>query len=207
MMSENGQELLKAIRRIQDFYLDVSQLLITAQTLMGGHGWEPEKELNCLIGISYSVNQGKQWLPRIAFRRMTNPATFPGIVAVIAVLLDNLDNYSKLTEPVVAGGYFLMLPEQVRLDSGNVYWFGWRGQETDGRTYTVTKTDSGYREKYGWQRHEGFLRPLVEVNNQARVEELVVKPLVAMIEAQKWLTATTPVESQGPAMLPGGELP
>ena len=206
-MTDSGPELLKAIRRIRDFFSDVSQLLVTAQTMMAQHGWETGKDANCLFGLSYSVYQGRQWLPRFAVRKMTNAATFPGMVATVSVLLDDVDDYAKLTEPVVAGGYFLMSSEQGMLQNWNACWFGWRGQAADGRRYTVADTDPNWKSSWGWRWHEGFARPLVAVTDQASLETLVVNPLVAMIAAHKGESPAVPHEAQKPAILTGRDQP
>ncbi len=206
-MTDSGPELLKAIRRIRDFFSDVSQLLVTAQTLMAQHGWETGKDSNCLFGLSYSVYQGRQWLPRFAARKMTNGAAFPGVVAMVSVLLDDVDESSRLTEPVVAAGYFLMSSGLGVPDNWHACWFGWRGEAPDGRPYSVADTDPNWKSNWGWRWHEGFARPLVSVTDQASLENLIVNPFLAMIAAHKEASPLVPHHTQTPTALAAGEQP
>jgi len=206
-MTDNGAELLRAIRRIRDFYNDVGQLLVTAQTLMAEHGWETARDSTCLFGLSYSASQGKQWLPRFAIRKMTNPEAYPRVIATVSVLLDDVDASSKLDEPVVTAGFFLMSSDQGELENWNACGFGWRGWAADGKPHTVTDTDPNWKSNWGWRWHEGFAQPLVSVTDQASLEALVVKPLLAMISAYKGFATNASPDTQGPGILTGGEQP
>jgi hypothetical protein len=205
IMTVNGPELLKAIRRIRAFFSDVSQLLLTTQTLMAQHGWKTVEGANCVYKLSGSVYLGRQWLPRVAARKMTNTTAFPGVVAMVSVLLDEVNESVKFTEPVVAGGYFLMSSEQEALGSWNASWFLWRGQAADGRPYTVADSDPDWKSSWGWGWHEGFARPLVAVTDQAKLEELVVNPLLAMIKAHMPSSSAAPQTPQPPTNLLSGE--
>lgn len=206
-MTDNGPELLKAIRRIRAFFSDVSQLLVTAQTLMAQHGWQTGEGANCVYELSGSVYLGRQWFPRVAARKMTNATAFPDIVAMVAVLLDDVNESVKFTEPVVAGGYFLMSSKQEALGNWNASWFLWRGQAADGRSYTVADSDPGWKSGWGWRWHEGFARPLVAVTDQAKLEELVVSPLLAMIASHMQPSPAIPQAPQPPTLVTSGEEP
>jgi hypothetical protein len=184
-VTSTGPELLKAIRAVRDFFGDVSQLLITAQTLLATHGWEAKEEATCLFGLSYSLYEGRKWMPRFAARWFTDPSAAPGVVAYVSVLLDAYDDDGSIDEPVVAAGYFVVGNSQAQLRHWHTCWYSWRGQAADGRTYAVTADDPDWKSGWGWQRHEGFARPLVSVTDQDSLALLIVDPLLAMLAARQ----------------------
>jgi len=187
----DGPKLLEAIRAIRDFFGDLSQMLITAQTLMAAREWVAKEESTCLFGLSYSLYEGRQWMPRFAARWFTNPSA-PGVVASISILLDSYDDEGSLAEPVVAAGYFVLSDGQAQLRHWNTCWYCWRGEAADGRTYAITANDPQWKAGWGWQRHEGFARPLVSVTDQDSLARLIVEPLLALLAARQDAGAKPP---------------
>jgi hypothetical protein len=202
-VTSTGPKLLETIRAIRDFFGDLSQLLITAQTLMAARGWVAKDESTCLFGLSYSLYEGRQWMPRFAARWLTN-ASAPGVMAYVSILLDTYDEEGSLDEPVVAAGYFVLSDGHAQLRHWNTCWYCWRGETADGRTYAVNADDPNWKAGWGWQRHEGFARPLVAMTDQDSLVRLVVEPLLALLTARQG-TVAKPREAEIPAdaSLPG----
>jgi hypothetical protein len=189
IMTETGVELLRALRSVRGFFTDLSQLLVTAQMLMARHGWET-KDAYCLFGLSYSVSQGDRWLPCVAWRRLTN-AAFPGTVAIISVLLGDYDKSTKLEEPVVSAGVFLMSHDQAQLETWNACWCGWSGVPAAGQSNTITNTD-GRHPDWGWRVHRYFAQPLVAISNQEALQRLIIDPLLVLLDDCKKETTAAP---------------
>jgi len=184
-MTEQGRELLKAIKSMRNLFGDVSHLLRTAEALMGERSWEVNTGSGCLYDMSYSVNAGHLWMPREAVRTFKSDS-YPEMIAMIAVLLDDykIEEY-ELEEPVVSGSYFVfpkkMEMDKVKLDFYQSRQFGWCEAGVDGTPVEMNDSDKYWLKEYGWKYMQVFGRPLVEVTNEEALKEKIIDPLLSLI--------------------------
>jgi hypothetical protein len=183
IMTEKGEELFRGLKGVRDFLSDLAQLLVAGDGLMAEHSWEPVGDATCLQGLSYSMYQGRLWLPRAAFRRYTNKAEQPRVVAMISLILD--EEIEKLTEPVLAGTEFVFpdtTPEEkIWVGPWNASWAGWRKAPLDGSPIIVDDNDQHWNKSWGWRYMKTFARPLVNVTSQSTLQELIVAPLLGLL--------------------------
>jgi hypothetical protein len=188
-MTARGEELLAAVKGVRNFFGDLSQLLVAGDALLGERSWEPAGDPHCLAWLSSSVHQGHQWVPRVAFRRYTNPAECPRVLAQISLLLDDHDMDFKLTEPVVTGSYFdftgATAEEKLQLKRRHACWFGYRSPPLDGTPLTITDTDPSWAPSWRWRHMQVFGRPLVEVTSQASLQQVITDPLLHLIRQHR----------------------
>ena len=170
-----------------DFFSDLGQLLVAGDVLMAEQSWDPADPI-CLKGLSYSHFQGRRWVPRSAFRRYTNKADYPLVVAMISLLLLDESDF-KLTEPIISGALFVFpegtASEKVRVEAWNAHWAGWRTTRLDGTPLSVDDSDPYFEKGWGYCRVQFFAIPLVEVENQAALKGRVIDPLLRMINENK----------------------
>ena len=181
-----GEDLFASLNGVRAFLNDLSQLLLASDMLMAARAWEPVGDNSCLNGLSYSVYEGRRWLPRAAFRRYTNAEDYPGMLAMTSLLLDEHDEY-KLTEPLVCGLYFVFPEEtpkdEVSVEPWNALWPGWMEAPKDGSPVVLDENYEYWKQKWGFRYAKMFARPLVDVANQDALNEKVIQPLQAMIDA------------------------
>jgi hypothetical protein len=184
-MTQQGKDLLQAIKSMRNFFGDVSHLLRTAEALMGERSWEVNTNSGCLYAMSYSVNTGHLWMPREAVRTFKNDS-YPRTIAMIAVLFDDykIEEY-KLEEPVVSGSYFVfpekMGPGKIKLDFEQSRQFGWNETSTDGIPVEMDDSDKDWYKEYGWKYMQVFGRPLVEISNEETLKAKIIDPLIELI--------------------------
>jgi hypothetical protein len=181
-----GEELLKAIKSMRDFLGDVSLLLRSADALMAEKSWETLGGSGCLSDMSYSVNAGHLWMPREASRSYRNSSEYPNIVAMVAVLLDDFQRDYRVTEPVVSASYFIFpvdTSEKItKLELWQSGWFGWLEAQRNGAPVEMDDKCREWEEENRWKYMQVFGRPLVEVNNEALLKEMIIDPLLRLIE-------------------------
>lgn len=184
-MTQQGKELLQAIKSMRNFFGDVSHLLRTAEALMGEKSWEVNTSSGCLYEMSYSVNAGHLWMPREAVRTFKSDS-YPRTIVMIAVLFDDYKEEYKLEEPVVSGSYFVfpekMEPEKIKLDFYQSRQFGWCEAAMDGISVEMDDSDKYWYKEYGWKYMLVFGHPLVEISNEEALKVKIINPLIALIE-------------------------
>lgn len=185
-MKKEGEELLKSIRSMRNFFGDISHLLRTAESLMGGKGWEVTTGSGCLYDMSYSVNTGHLWMPREAVRTFTNNS-HPNIIAMIAVLLDDYQRQDyKLEEPVVSASYFIFSKgtpkEKIKIDFWQSQQFGWCEASLDGTPEEMNNRDEYWEKEYGWEYMQVFGHPLVAIPNEEALKEKIIDELLNLID-------------------------
>jgi hypothetical protein len=186
-MINTGQELLQSIKAVRLFFGDLGRLLTAADGLMDERGWEPLGDGSCLFWTSMNIAKGEHWIPRIASRHYRNAENFPRTVTVVTLLLDDSDITDfRLSEPTVSGSFFTFpveIPEdKVYLDRWNACWFGYCQASLDGTPCTIDKTDSDWQASWRWDYMQVFGRPLVGITSQEVLSELIVVPLLKLVE-------------------------
>ena len=103
-VTDEGKNILSAIRKIRALHRDVALLLRTADVAMNESHWVNAKsDSTALRDLSYSIDGSDKWMPREVFRYYRRDEQTP-YLASIAVLLDDTDN--RLSEPVVSASVF-----------------------------------------------------------------------------------------------------
>jgi len=166
---------------MRNFLADLSHLLQAADRMMGESGWEP-KDSNCLDGLSYSVSTGAKWMPGVASRTYRNASDFPGIAIMIAIILmDDIEYKYELLEPVVAASVF-KVADDFRIYGWQAHFFGWNKVSSDGKPLTMKKKDEpDWKSSWGWSELTMLGRPLVEITNEGQLAELVIQPVLKLI--------------------------
>jgi len=192
-MNTQGKQLLASIKSTRNFLGDLSQLLMTADGLMGENSWESIWGSSALGELSYTVSSGHLWMPREATRPYRNKGNYPNVIAMVAVLLDDYQLDYKLLEPVVSASYFVFpketAEEKIRLDFSQCRWFGWSKVPTNGTPATIDDSDPRWKPTYVWKYMQVFGQPLVEVTNETVLKEKVIDPLLRLIKENKQINA------------------
>ncbi len=190
-MTTQGNELLESIKSVRNFFGDISQLLMTADGIMSEESWEPMWGSSCLGDMSYHVSLGHKWMPREAWRPYKNTETYPNVIVIITVFLDDYQREYKLSEPVVAGSYFVFPQGQTEDTIGLDFWhtrcLGWCTVNFDGTPDSVDTYKPEWKATYGWDHMEVFGWPLVEITKESLLKERIIDPLLQMIDGY-WST-------------------
>jgi hypothetical protein len=188
-MSIQGKELLESLKGMRNFLGDLSQLLMTADGIMGESSWEPLWGSTCLSEMSYSVSLGHKWMPREVVRPYKNEDNFPGIIAVISILLDDYQRDYKLEEPVISGSYFAFprgkAKEGIKLEFILGICFGYCKLKPDGSRDSIDRYKVEWKTTYGWERMEVFGEPLADITNETLLNEKIIDPLFGMIRESR----------------------
>ena len=181
-----GKELLESIKSLRNFMGDISQLLITADGLMGEESWEPLWGSSCLGDMSYHVSMGHKWMPREAWRPYKNTELYPNVIAIITVFLDDYQREYRLNEPIVSASYFVFSEDKeegdIKLDFWHTRCFGWCKTPPDGTQDSIDKYKPEWKANYGWNHMEAFGWPLVEITNETSLKDRIIDPLLEMID-------------------------
>jgi len=185
-MGAQGEELLVSIKSMRNFLGDISKLLRTADVHMGELSWESLWGSGSLGEMSYSVAAGHLWMPREAARAYRNKESYPDVLAMVAVLLDDFQQEYKLTEPIVSASYFVfpsgISEKKMVLEYWQSRWFGWCSCLPDGTLlYVDENNDDLYEQEFNWNYMGVFGRPLVEISNEKLLKDLLIDPLVKHI--------------------------
>ena len=184
-MDTKGKELLGSIKSMRGFLGDISQLFLTVEGIMSEGSWEPMWGSTCLGDMSYHVSLGHKWMPREVARPYKNPDTYPNIVAMISVLLDDFQRDYNLVEPTISASYFVF-PEkgdayEIKIDFWQAQWFGWCEIGPDGQTTEMDDKNPDWKEENRWSYMQVFGRPLIEITNEAMLKERIIDPLLELI--------------------------
>lgn len=185
-MNTQGKELLESIKSMRNFLGDISQLLMTADGMMGEKSWEPLWGSGCLAEMSYHVSLGHKWMPREATRPYINYDGYPGIIAVISILLDDYQREYEIQEPAISASYFVLPEEVAKEDMKLEFWqgrcIGWCKVDLDGTPDSIDKYEPDWKTTYGWKHMEVFGWPLVEITAETLLKERIIDPLLQMID-------------------------
>ena len=186
-MGTQGNDLLESIRSMRNLLNDISQLLSTADSLMGAESWENVGGSGCLSEMSYSVNAGHLWMPREATRSYRKSHDYHNLMAMITVLIDNFQRDYKLSEPIVSASYFVFAEDSVennlKLDFWQCKWFGWCEAKPDGSIISIDETDPEWRRENVWKYMQVFGHPLIEITNETFLKEKIIDPLLQVIDS------------------------
>jgi len=190
-MNTQGRELLESIRSVRNFLGDISQLLMTADGIMGENSWESLWGSSCLGDMSYTVSMGHKWMPREAWRPYKNTESYPNVIGIITVFLDDYQREYKLSEPIVAASYFAFPDDKtadtIKLEFWHTRCFGWCKTAHDGTIGSIDNYEPDWKRTYGWEHMEVFGWPLVEITNESLLKERIIDPLIQMID-RYWST-------------------
>ena len=185
-MNAQGKELLESIKSVRNFLGDISQLLMTADGIMGEKSWEPIWGASCLGDLSYNVSMGNKWMPREAWRPYKNKELYPNVIAIITVFLDDYQREYKLSEPIISTSYFVFPEDKtgdtIKLDFRQTRCFGWCKTPHNGTIDSIDNYEPNWKTTYGWKHMEAFGWPLVVITKETLLKEKIIDPLVQMID-------------------------
>jgi len=176
-------------------YKQSQLLLMDADRLLGERGWEPTNT-TAPSGFSYSLNAPERWYARWAVRFYA-PATLesgePTIDQVLFVSIHFASDQkaglpTNVDEPVVSAGRLkYKKPMTAKTASKNYdyymckYWFlGEPHPELEGWRRTV-----GSKFSENLEGSETFVVPLYDVTSSEKLKELVIEPLLMVVERQR----------------------
>lgn len=187
-MSEDGKNILKAIKQNKKFFEEVALLLKTSDEQMLEKGWYADGNA-AIYDMSKSLNEPQRWIPYYLFRIYFNDE-YENILAYISILLDDdvWGNY-KITEPIITAGYFDYGGNEVDYEPWITKWYGYwmeKGRE-DGIIYEAKKNwKTEFAEKFDWKVHFEFYKffgiPLTLITNASELESKIVNRLLDMIQ-------------------------
>lgn len=182
----SGTELIRALKGVRQFFTDVGQLLLAAESMMAEQSWEPVGDSGCVVWTSASIAKSSIWLPRFAARHYVCAQKFPNVVGLIAVLIDDCEIESvELTEPIVSASFFV-LPEETPeghcwVDRWNAWWFGYGYVAADGTPYSINSDHEDWKDTHRWKSMTMFGWPLVAITNQDILKAKIVDPLIQLM--------------------------
>ena len=176
-------------------YKQSQLLLMDADRLLGERGWEPTNT-TAPSGFSYSLNAPERWYARWAVRFYA-PATLESIESTIDQILfvsihfasDQKASLSTdIDEPMISAGRLkYKKPMTAKTASKNYdyymckYWFlGKPHPELTNWRQTV-----GSKFSENLEGSETFVVPLYDVTSSEKLKELVIDPLLKVVESQK----------------------
>ena len=182
-MSDDGRNILEAIRQIRGLHEDVAALLRTADTAMDERAWKNAKNDNtALFEMSWSIDRPKQWMPWDVLRFYRCDGK-PTALASISVSLD--DGEGRIQEPLVSGACF-----DFGKPLASVSYPNWVG--------VIVKADVDYEANGGWLEvtHERlekgwnfdfrrawcFAYPLAEVTSEEFLRKRIVGKLLSKLD-------------------------
>jgi hypothetical protein len=168
--------MLAAIRDMKRLFADLSLLLRSADEPFKKYGWLPvQKNANvATTDNSAAVYAPERWMPYYAFRYFESKDR-PHAFAYVSVLLDDLDNPDRLSEPLGSAG----IVQHGEGGHGWSYWYARAalfvpGVPQDGRRVEV---DVKPFDREFVAKAEVLALPLVEVPDAQAVATKLLAPL------------------------------
>ena len=195
-MVENEETSTRVLfENLTRLYKQSQLMLMDADRLLGERGWEPTNT-TAPSGFSYSLNAPERWYVRWAVRFYA-PATLesnePTIDQILFVSIHFASDQkaglpTNVDEPMISAGHLkYKKPMTAKTASKNYdyymckYWFlGEPHPELKDWRRTV-----GSKFSENLEGSETFVVPLYDVTSSEKLKELVIDPLLKVIERQK----------------------
>lgn len=179
-MSKDGKQILEAVQAMRGFFKEIGLLLQTADAQMADNDWMPSKGNMATAWGSASVKKATEWLPRFAYRYYENP-DYPGLLASICVIVDEVDDSPIGSEPIISGGLHDFGNQEIVSDPGESYWHPCiEGHTEDGKLHH--HNDEGEDAYYSVHT---FAWPLVKIQSPDDLQTLITDPLFKYIAGYK----------------------
>jgi len=187
-MNSSGAQVLGAMQQVRGLFRELSQMLLSADYLMGQAGWKPAFGTTTISEATYNVNRPNLWLPNFVFR-IYDTNTHPELWGAIVVALSNeLPEPPKalITEPLVHG---LLLEYEskdkvpARLDAAT-YKLLFLHEAISGRTHDGQVTTMPWVSNDTCQavKVSTWTVPMVEVTDSEVLKTRVIQGFVAAVQ-------------------------
>lgn len=191
----NGQDVLKTIEYVRDFYRQVSLLLQDADRLMGERGWECSHGSRAIHGETGSLQSTQKWIPDVVFRFYVSSEEHPHTLAHISILVSDLESkFRNFTEPRLSAGFWAwdstVSAERIRNRKG-LWDYHWA--RTNGFNDPLHNGDVCAQPRETWSAEDqaadphflgewSFGYPLVQFGSAEDLGRAIVVPLLKLID-------------------------
>lgn len=194
-----GQEMLLGLRSVRRLFVEVSELILSADRAMSDKGWDHLGHHQA-VSLSNNIKDPQRWFPSTVARhyksddldRATNPK-----FAFIGVILDpDADANASFEEPIISFGWIELHEnwreefqkadekkgENVKLErwlNGDQSWVETalvEQVEADGQ-FQLWSSTKGPSENHGVNRHEIACLPLVSIGDEDSLYKNAIEPL------------------------------
>jgi hypothetical protein len=190
-MSDDGRNILKAVRAIRRLFGDISLLLQTADIPMAEGGWKPKE--NQAVRYAGILSYGSDLMPCEIFRVYGSDSA-PHLETMISVILDDRTDSGLLDEPLIATMLFdYGVSEKVK-GGWNAEYAGWHlaipGRRDDGVAVsadaTTFPTICGYnvRARHKIRKLTSMAVPLTDIADEHALRNKIVAPLLKTLREQ-----------------------
>lgn len=184
-MSQDETNIILSLRQLRRLYQQLAALLSGADRYMGNHGWGPQGLNYVFANLSYTLSAPQKWMLQDLFR-FYRSVDVKHILSFVSVILDDVDNPTNLTEPLVTAGWFDygvgndVSAMSVGFNYSLARWhLKVSGRTDDGKIVPFSKGDDPKTE---FVRGSTFGLPLLSIGDTGSLEEKVMKPLVANLK-------------------------
>jgi len=186
-MSTDGKVIFAFIQEIRKFCRQISELLGTADKLVGEEGWECCIGNRCSAHHKYSLIDPHGWFLGEAFRFYQHQEA-PHLLAFIALMLDDHNQkHYFLNEPLIAAGWFDYGKEN-QVVWKKEYWYSrfhgyMENRKDDGTIHVVDPQKYWSKEEnekydYKFRTAHTFAVPLVLVTDTDTLKSKITDPLI-----------------------------
>jgi len=185
-MSTDGANVVATLRHLRTFFQEIGLLLGSADNLIEKHSWK--RTGNLVYGrMSYTLSEPQKWLQQDIFRLYRSEHS-KNVLMSVTVILDDIENPSRVTEPLLTAGCFDYPSEKelgIQLQHFNYSLPRWHlnmpGRIDDGTIITA---------EYNPTQISGFVKvatlgvPLVSIETTTILEQRVILPLITELNAR-----------------------
>lgn len=192
-MTETKESPTKALfDSLAKLYKQGQLLLMDADRLVGGHGWEPTNTM-APYEFSYSLNSPEKWYARYVARYYVPTVSDEADEYINQIIFVSIqfasDHDTEVEEPIVASGR-LIYRHPMNLKTAKKSYHNWMC-----KYWFYNK--QGHNTLKGWRQggqsrffqnlagNETFTVPLYDVTSSEKLKELVIEPLLTGIEKQE----------------------
>lgn len=180
LVTNEGRNVFQAVDQVRTLCKEIGLLLRTAETQFARHGWICTNK-SAAAGLSRSIESPEKWVPESVHRFMEN-GRFKGVLAFVAVILEDPHPSARIEEPLVSGGWIEFAQTEF-----------WYADMSRWHLYNPKRSDDGraneFRPGGGFdaRAQEGVARactlgvPLVSITNADGLEQRIVAPLLSSL--------------------------
>ena len=183
-MNEQGSQIVAGLKTVREFHASAAKLLQLATAKMNEQGWTvPIRSAACGSRGSKALYNAAYWLPEDAFQFYRHE-TQPLVLAYIALIFDDAEDESRVTEPIITTGKITFAAEGK--GANGEYHYPWcrtilsaeKAQRTSGQWTHQQPSEVVYGSYYQVESFELLGSDLIAIQYESSLVTAIVGPLL-----------------------------
>jgi len=189
MAQQGGQQILRGLSEMREFFRQVSLLLRTAEDLLYEKGWRDMFNSAKSCDLTSDLGQPGKWMPRDIYRlyiTTEDDSRYRDIIVYLSVHLDQEGAWKGFKEPWISCGVCKFLadrrPDKVR-PSDYIRAHLENEHDPDG-VFWIYSHEAGeeWYDDVGITYEASMALPLVEIRSSEELKQKIMQPLSTQIE-------------------------